>query len=102
MEFTVYNSNGQKKKMILSNIRVESIDLPRVDSYYCGMELKDTLICYGGGHKKPFLRFSDEDKNFVDVLLTDEIIEYIWEKIGKPKDGMLYGYTKDYRNNWCD
>lgn len=102
MEFTIFNSAGQKTKINISNVRKEFTDAARLDAEYLGMELKDSMICYGGGYSKPFLRFANSENKFIDVMLTDEIIEYIWKEIGCPKDGLLYGYTKHYRINWGD
>ena len=101
-EFKIFNSIGQKTTIEISNVRKEYIDVARLDAKYQGMELKNSMICYGGGYIKPFLRFMSTNNKFVDVILTDEIIEYIWNEIGSPLTGLLYNYTNNYRNNWCD
>lgn len=101
MEFNVYNSVGKKTVLTITNVRLD-IGSARLNAEYMGMELKDKLICYGGGHNRPFLRFENSDRKFVDVEFTDEIIEYLWKEIGCPKDSLLYCFTKDYKNNWCD
>lgn len=102
MKFNIINSSGEKTAIEITNVRKEFVDAARLDAEYLGMELKGTLLSYGAGHTKPFLRFMNSERKFVDAVLTDEIMEYIWNEIGSPKDGLLYSYTNNYKSNWCD
>lgn len=100
MEFNIYNSQGRKAKLKINSVEVALFDSARIDAEYCGYTVK-SVICFGGGHKKPFLRF-DTDKGYIDAVFTNEVIEYIWNEIGKPTTGELYSHTENYRANWCD
>lgn len=100
MDFYIFNSSGKKVKLKIIDVEVALVDCARVTAEYCGMTTK-SLISFGGGHKKPFLRF-DYDEGHIDAVFTNEVIEYIWDKINCPTTGLLYTYTENYRANWCD
>lgn len=102
MKEFIIRRNGKKEKLLIHNAKLRLIDCVSVDAEFKGLKVKDKLLSYGGGYKKPIIRFIDENDNFIDVELNSEIIEYLWEKVGNPTTGLFYGYTKNYRDNWTD
>lgn len=98
--FKVFH-NGKLTTLTINNVKVDLIDCARVEAEYKGHST-NRLLCYGGGHKRPFIRFGLDFENPIDIVLTEEIIEYVWDEIGRPTTGLLYGHTNNYKANWCD
>lgn len=100
--FEIYNSANKKTKLTIIKAERSGYDSASVSAEYQGLKVSDDLLSFGGGHKRPFIRFYMPDNSFVDAVLTNEVIEYLWDKIGNPYKGLLYCYTENYRANWCD
>lgn len=102
-EFTIYKDDKPKTIEIIS---VEKIfqDCAKVHAKYNGYETNG-MLAYGFKYKHPILKFYTGGETSLDhfvIELNQELVEYIWNEIGHPYTGLLYGYTNNYKTNWED
>ena len=102
-KFNIYR-NRKKKELIIKEVGLKLGDCVYVSAEFEGLKVEKRLLFFTlGSSKNPFIRFTDKENDcFLDVVLTEEIIEWIWENVGRPTTGEFYRFTKNYWANWMD
>ena len=100
--FTIYH-NGKKKEITIAGARLRLIDCVSVDAEFEGITATDTLLTYFSDRAGAFIRFRyEKDDSYDYIKLTQPMIEWIWEQVGKPHRGLFYQLTENYKANWED